>query len=133
MIFPIVKIVGFCLFVFMLGGIIGCSPGKANTQDWNVSVTQAQEMWEKQEAIIIDVRTQEEYDQGHIPGISLIPLDQLKTRLGEVPKEQKVLIICRSGSRSLQATELLRDKGFTNVYNITEGMNRWKGSIEKIK
>lgn len=129
--FSIIKMVNLCLLISMLGGAIGCSSGKDRGENQSINVGKAQDMWEKQEAIIIDVRTQAEYDQGHIPRVALIPLDQLGTRLGEVPKEEKVLIICRSGSRSLQATQLLRDKGYMNVYNITEGMNGWKGPLEK--
>lgn len=131
MFFSVGKSVSFCLLIFMFGVMLGCSSGKAKPQEMNISVIQAQEMWEKQEAIIVDVRTQEEYEQGHIPGVPLIPLDQLGTRFAEISKEKKVLLICRSGSRSLQATKLLGDKGYTNVYNIAEGMNSWKGPLEK--
>ncbi|MBC8014280.1 MAG: rhodanese-like domain-containing protein [Sporomusaceae bacterium] len=133
MIFRPIKVVSLFLLVLAVGGSFGCSPAKAALEDLNVSVVKAQELWEKKEAIIIDVRTEEEYVQGHIPGVALIPLDQLPNRIGEVPKDKKVLIICRSGKRSLEATQLLRSKGYKNVYNITEGMNSWKGPVEKAK
>jgi hydroxyacylglutathione hydrolase len=48
-----------------------------------------------------------------------------------VPKDKKVVLICRTGSRSAQGTSLLRGKGFTNVYNSTGGMSTWKGPVEK--
>lgn len=124
-----IKIVSLLLLAFAVGGSFGCS--KATTEDLNVRVAEAQELWEKQEAIILDVRTEEEYAQGHIPGVLFIPLDQLPTRIEEVPKDKKMLIICRSGNRSLEATQLLRDKGYTHVYNVTEGMSSWKGLVEK--
>lgn len=133
MIFRPITLISLLLLVLSVGGSFGCSPAKATVEDLNVSVVKAQESWEKQEAIIIDVRTEEEYTQGHIPGTALIPLDQLPNRIGEVPKDKKVLVICRSGKRSLEATQLLRGKGYKNVYNITEGMNGWKGQVEKTK
>lgn len=128
-----IKLMSLLLLVLTAGGLFGCSSVKAKTEDLNVSVANAQKLWEKQEAIIIDVRTTEEYDQGHIPEVTLIPLDQLSARIAVVPKDKKVLVICRSGIRSLQAVQLLRDKGYTNVYNITEGMNSWRGLVEKVQ
>lgn len=97
----------------------------------DVTVEQALSMWQNKQAVIIDVRTQAEYQEGHIPGVANIPLDQLESRMNEIPKDQKVLIICRSGKRSGQGTNLLRGKGFDNVFNVAEGMLGWKGPVEK--
>jgi phage shock protein E len=88
-------------------------------------------MWQNKQAVIVDVRTPAEYQEGHIPGVANIPLDQLESRMNEVPKDKKVLLICRSGKRSAQGTALLRGKGFDSVYNVSEGMNAWKGPVEK--
>lgn len=96
----------------------------------DVSIGQALRMWQNQEAVIIDVRTYQEYKEGHIPGVANIPLDQLESRSSEVSKDKKVLLICRSGNRSSQGTSLLRSKEFGNVYNITEGMSSWRGPVE---
>lgn len=97
----------------------------------DVTVDEALKLWQDKAAVIIDVRTAEEYREGHIPGAPLIPLAELAGRAGEVPRDKKVLIICRSGNRSAQATKLLRDKGFDNVYNIAGGIKEWRGPIAK--
>ena len=106
----------------------GCSQASAG---YDVSIDQALADWKNKTVIILDVRTPGEYRDGHIPGARLIPLDELPNRLQDVPKEEKVYVICRSGNRSSQAVRLLRDKGFGNVYNVTSGMNGWKGPVEK--
>ncbi|MDD4600749.1 Thiosulfate sulfurtransferase GlpE [bioreactor metagenome] len=99
--------------------------------NFSVTIDEALRMWESKEAMMIDIRTPEEYQAGHIPGVLLIPLDQLANRASEVPKDQKVLLICRSGNRSSQGTKLLRSKGFDNVYNVMSGMSAWRGPVEK--
>lgn len=96
----------------------------------DVSIEDALRMWQNKEVVMLDVRTPAEYAQGHIPGILLIPLDQLLDRIAEVPKDKKVLVICRSGNRSSQATAALRERGYTNVFNVTSGMMQWKGPVE---
>ena len=115
------------LLVLILAGC-GQSPAGASV---DISVDEALRLWQNKEAIIIDVRTPGEYRDGHIPGVVNIPLDELEKRIGEIPKDKKVVLICRTGSRSAQGTRLLRSKGFNNVYNSTGGMSTWKGPVEK--
>ena len=115
------------VLVAMLAGC-GQSPAGASV---DISVDEALRLWQNKEAIIIDVRTPGEYRDGHIPGVVNIPLDELEKRIGEIPKDKKVVLICRTGSRSAQGTRLLRSKGFNNVYNSTGGMSTWKGPVEK--
>lgn len=70
--------------------------------------------------IILDVRTQEEYDSGHIPGALLLPNEAIGTEEpGMLPdKNQKILVYCRSGNRSRQASQKLADLGYTNIYEF---------------
>lgn len=76
---------------------------------------------------VLDVRTAEEYAQdGHIAGSVLIPLQELDQRLGELPKDQPIVCVCRSGNRSGQACDLLARQGFTRLSNMQGGMNAWK-------
>ena len=77
--------------------------------------------------LLLDVRTQEEYDAGHIDGSLLIPVTELENRLGEIEeyKDKSVLVYCRSGNRSLTASEILIDSGFTEVHNLLTGFNGW--------
>lgn len=76
--------------------------------------------------VVIDVRTIGEFRSGHIQGARLIPLGELARRLNEIPKDQPVVTVCRSGSRSQMAAKQLKNEGF-DVYNMTGGMMRWDG------
>jgi len=75
---------------------------------------------------LIDVRTPEEYAQGHVPGAQLICLDTLDECVNEIPKDKDVYLICRSGARSASALKHLRDThGFTRLTNVTGGTMAW--------
>lgn len=105
--------------------------GCAQNHYTNISVDEATNMIEKGNVVILDVRTEEEYASGHIPGAMLLPLQQLQERMNELKKDETYIVVCRSGNRSAQASELLVKEGFTNIYNMTGGMNEWKGEVEK--
>ena len=76
---------------------------------------------------IIDVRSPQEYQyDGHIAGSRLLPLSALMQRVEEIPKDQPVVFVCRSGKRSLVACEQLNRVGFNNVKNFRGGMIAWK-------
>ena len=66
---------------------------------------------EKKDYYLIDVRTKEEYLQGHIEGANLIPVDEIKNRLNEIPKDKLVIVYCKSGTRSMQAANILASNG----------------------
>src|SRR5512147_970244 len=66
-------------------------------------------------AFILDVREPDEWNTVHIPGATLIPLGQLEARVNEVPKDKEVVVVCRSGNRSKQGRDILKDAGFTQV------------------
>lgn len=117
--------------IMLLAFVTGCGGAEATQGGFDVNVDEALRLWQDKEAIIIDVRTPQEYQEGHIPEAPLIPLNQLESRMSEVPKDQKVLLICRSGNRSNQGTNLLRSKGFDNIHNIDGGMLAWRGPVVK--
>lgn len=73
---------------------------------------------------LLDVREQDEWDAGHIEGAQHIPLGELGARLAEVPKEQTVVAVCRSGSRSDRAAKGLRLSGF-EAENLDGGVTAW--------
>lgn len=77
---------------------------------------------------VLDVRTQEEWDEFHAPNTTLIPLDQLPARLNEVPKDREVVVVCRSGNRSQQARDILLNAGFGQVSSMRGGLNEWRAS-----
>jgi rhodanese-related sulfurtransferase len=101
--------------------------GKANSSSPLISVSQALDKYQAG-AFILDVRTSEEWNQGHIPGSILIPLDQLSGRLSEVPRDRDVVVVCRTGSRSLQGLQILQQAGFTRVASMTGGMVAWQAA-----
>ena len=91
----------------------------------NLDVATVQRLHAAGEIVIIDVREDYEYKDGHIPGAQLIPLGELPDRTGEIPRDETVVIVCRSGNRSAQAHRYLLNQGFTNVHNMTGGMLDW--------
>ena len=123
-------LMGLSILAMIMGALTGCGASSTDPSV-DVSVDEALRLWQNKEAILIDVRTPAEYRDGHIPGVVNIPLDELEKRMGEVPKDKKVVLICRTGNRSAQGTKLLRSKGFNNVYNSTGGMTTWKGPVTK--
>jgi len=72
--------------------------------------------------LILDVRTPYENADARIKNSILIPLNELESRLGEIPKDRPILVYCRSGSRSLYAANLLEKHGFRDVLNLKEGI-----------
>jgi phage shock protein E len=80
----------------------------------------------RDDVVMLDVRTPEEYAQGHIPGVKLIPLAELPNRLAEVSKDKTLVVTCRSGNRSAQAAQLLRQQGYGNVHNMLGGIGAWQ-------
>jgi phage shock protein E len=73
---------------------------------------------------LLDVRTPQEYKQGHIQGAELIPLDELTSKLARIPKAREIICICESGSRSSVAARHLSSLGY-KVSNLHGGMSRW--------
>jgi len=88
-----------------------------------VSVDDAYQMYQSG-AFVVDVRTQEEWDEYHAPNTTLIPLDQLQARISEVPKDREILVVCRSGNRSQQGRDILLSAGY-NAASMTGGLKEW--------
>jgi rhodanese-related sulfurtransferase len=79
-------------------------------------------------AFVLDVRTDEEWNEFHAPNTTLIPLDQLAARVNEVPRDREIVVVCRSGNRSQQGRDILLNAGFENVTSMTGGLNEWRGA-----
>jgi len=93
----------------------------------DVTVNEVQQlMHEGKDLIILDVRTQQEYDSGHISNAILVPVGELAGRLGELDKARAILVYCRSGARSAQASQILIDNEFCEVYNLEGGIVAWE-------
>lgn len=81
---------------------------------------------DRNEWFFLDVREVEEWEAGHIEWATLIPLGELASRSLELPRDQKIVIVCRSGNRSAQARDLLLGQGFEAVTSMAGGMNEWQ-------
>ena len=113
-------------------GCIGCSDGGSATYE-QISGAEAKALMDSESGyIIIDARTQSEYDEGHIPGAILIPEYEISDRAEkELPdKDQLILVYCRSGRRSKIAAEELVKLGYTNVKEFG-GIIDWEYEIVK--
>ncbi len=98
-----------------------------------ISQEEAAQMMEEDDGhVIVDVRTQEEYDEGHIPGAICIPNEEITDTKPELlpDVDQVILIYCRSGRRSKEAAEKLFNMGYTHIYEFG-GIIDWTGEIEK--
>jgi len=91
----------------------------------NIDTQTVEQIRNRDDVVVIDVREDWEYAEGHIPGATLVPLGEIPNRLDEIPKDKTVVAVCRSGNRSGQATDFLRNQGFDNVHNMQGGMNAW--------
>ncbi|MDP3721805.1 MAG: rhodanese-like domain-containing protein [Anaerolineaceae bacterium] len=89
-----------------------------------ITVQQANEQFANG-AYLLDVREPIEWNEAHVDGAVLIPLGELSARVDEIPTDQDVLIICRSGNRSAEARNLLRASGLNRTTSINGGINAW--------
>ena len=97
----------------------------------NITQEEAKKLMDtEKDYIILDVRTKEEYDEKHIPGAVLIPVDEIEDRaVRELPeKDQLILVYCRSGNRSKTASEALEKLGYTRIREFG-GINDWPYDI----
>ena len=133
------KVIYITLLIGMLiGGVVLVLAIKDTNEETKVGIRHVsmddivQIMDENENYIILDVRTIEEYNEGHIPNAICIPNETIDESVAEqLPnKEQLVLIYCRSGNRSKQATTKLANLGYTNLVEFG-GIIDWDGEIER--
>ena len=123
----------FLLLAVMM--LTACGQDKENDQGavyMNITAEEAKQIMDTEEGyIILDVRTQEEYDQRHIPGAIVISHEKIIEKAEEVltDKDQLILVYCRSGRRSKQAAEILVELGYTNIKEFG-GIIDWPYEIE---
>ncbi len=107
------------------------NPPTENTYQ-QISQKEAKEMMDNQDVIILDVREQDEYDSGHIPGAALLPVGTIAedTAAAVIPEtDSVVLVYCRSGNRSKVASQALADLGYTNIFEFG-GISTWPYEVE---
>lgn len=129
----------FIIFFAALCLLSGCG-GEGSAQEETVVAAFQQISQEEaktimstnQNAVVLDVRTQEEYDSGHIKGAVLLPVDAITEESAQevIPaKDTQVLVYCRSGNRSVTASKALAQLGYTEVYEFG-GINTWPYETE---
>jgi rhodanese-related sulfurtransferase len=116
--------------MFALALVLGVSCAWAE-QATKVEAITAEELQKQLQAgetkpLLIDVREPGEYEAVHIDGALLAPLGSVTERLEAIDKNQRIVLVCRSGRRSAKAYELLRERGFTALKNLDGGMLRWE-------
>ena len=92
----------------------------------------AQALTEQQQAVVLDVRTQEEFESGYIPKAINIDIQKGPSFIDEInslDKTKSYYVYCRSGARSSQAVQLMRELGFNNTFNLLGGILDWEGEV----
>ena len=120
------------IFIFLLLLLTGCGGNAADGSYHQITQEEAKEMMDTQEVIILDVREQDEYDSGHIPGAVLLPVGTIDedTAAAAIPeKDSMLLVYCRSGNRSKTASSKLAELVYTNIYEFG-GINTWPYETE---
>jgi rhodanese-related sulfurtransferase len=99
----------------------------AASQPKEISVAQAKEKYDSG-AFLLDVRQPEEWNEYHVPGSTLIPLGELKNRVGELPKDKEIVVVCRSGNRSQEGRDILLSAGFDQATSMAGGVLDWRAA-----
>jgi len=111
-----------------------CGIGEQTADGYeNASIAHTHEHWLQGDQsripfMLLDVRTPEEYAEGHIAGAKLIPVQVLAEHLNDVPKDKQVYVYCHSGARSARASKLLAANGFSHIENMEGGIVAWKAA-----
>lgn len=122
-------VLGILLIALIGGGIWlsqqNAAPAATAALPREVSVQQAYELTQNADTVLLDVRTQEEWDEYHPTNALHIPLDQLETRASELPPDKEIVVICRSGNRSQTGRDILLQAGFQRVTSVRGGLLAW--------
>lgn len=114
-----------------------CAPAPTNSMDiedypLEISVTEAQRLLagDARPALLIDVREPYETQICKVAGAELIPMRQIPERMGDLPRDEHLLVLCHVGARSMRVTEFLRAQGFTAVSNVAGGIDAWAEQVD---
>lgn len=127
------RIIPVLLAVVLLLWACGSTPkSQQEATVMNITAEEAKKLMDSESSyVILDVRTQEEYDQGHIPGAVLIPDYEIEQAAQDMlpDKDQLILVYCRSGRRSKNAAQVLAELGYTNIKEFG-GILDWPYEVE---
>lgn len=111
-----------------------CVQAQDNTAGKTVSQNRFQRLQKKKNTILLDVRTEFEYKAGHIPGslqIDFLKTDDFKKQVAVLDKSKPYLLYCRSGKRSKDAMTVMKEMGFTKLFDLQGGFSSWEGVKEQ--
>lgn len=100
----------------------------------DISIEESKKLIDEGEVtLILDVRNEDEFAEGHLKNAIQISVDNLKESLSDIEKfkDELVLVYCRSGKRSAEAMDILKENGFKNLIHMKDGISKWDGDIEK--
>lgn len=92
----------------------------------DVDVETVASVMDREDVFLLDVREPWEYEEAHIPGVTLIPVGDVPANLDQIPTDKQVIVTCRTGNRSSQVAQYLRSNGFDNISNMTGGIVDWQ-------
>ena len=112
--------------ILLLTLVLAACGGSTDTTTMatTVSVDEAYDLYQEG-VFFLDVRSPEEWNDFHAPNSTLIPLDQLPNRLDELPNDQPIIVVCRSGNRSQAGRDILLEAGFSDVASMSGGLTEW--------
>lgn len=117
----VLALIAFAVFALRSGET---APTASATLKSEISVEEAYQKYQ-QGAFLLDVRQPEEWAEYHIPNTTLIPLNELPNRLNELPRDQEIVVVCRSGNRSQVGRDILLQAGFPRVTSMRGGLRQW--------
>lgn len=121
------------MILAMLLALTGCGGKEVKNTYQQITQEEAKKKMDTQEVIILDVREQDEFDVGHIPGAVLLPVGTIsgETAAAVIPElDSVVLVYCRSGNRSKTASSAFAELGYTNIFEFG-GINTWPYEVEE--
>ncbi len=118
------SIIGVAVLIIVAIALI--SGGASTALAREISVSGAYGMYGQEDVFFLDVRQPEEWNEYHAPNSTLIPLGELAARVGELPKDKKIVVVCRSGNRSQEGRDILLNAGFTQVTSMSGGLKTWR-------
>jgi len=113
--------------VLVLGNQVPSAERAATNLPAEINVDQAYDYYQ-QGYLLLDVREQSEWDEIHVPEATLIPLGELESRVNELPRDQEIIVMCRSGNRSQVGRDILQNAGFESVTSIAGGIQEWRAA-----
>ncbi len=93
---------------------------------WGIKQITVKELDQKKGMMLLDVRTDKEYEAGHIPGAVHVPLAEIGDKVKKLKKDKELVVYCQSGNRSIWAIKRLMGMGYKNLYNLKGGYSAWK-------